>query len=158
MTPYQKIARQLADAFTTSTRASGEEYHKLRDDAPEWTKAVPKNAHDAVDGRLPCDWLYRLAANAADWAAGFGEAEAARDAVCEFADDSTDVYTNALYLWAASPANRALCDRAAEEFGGGPATIDTAAVETFFRSGQYLAAELVARAVIDAIADATPEE
>lgn len=158
MTPFQQKARELAGSFAVGTRGNGEEFFRLRDDAPEWAQAVPRAAHCAVDGRFPCDWLYRLAAHAADWAAGFDSAQDACEAAGEFADGATDIYTDALYRWASIPANRALCDLAAEEFGGGPATIDTFAVETFFRSGQHYAAELVARAVVHAIFDATPEE
>lgn len=154
---FQEIARELADAFTTDNRTNGEHFHRLRDDAPEWTRDVPRAAHEAVDGRLPCDWLYGIIADAADFAAEFPDADAARDDAASFADRSTDTYTGDLFRWAAIPQNRELCDEAAEEYGARDGvTLDSAAVETWIRSGQYLAAERVLFAVLDAI-DAAAE-
>jgi hypothetical protein len=152
---FQEIARELADAFTTDTRTNGDEFYKVRDDAPKWTQGVPLAAHDAVDGRLPCDWLYSIIADAAEFVAEFDDADAAREDAGSFANRCVDTYTGDLFRWASIPQNRVLCDEAAEEFGARDGvTLDSVAVELWIRSGQYLAAERVLFAVLDAIAAA----
>jgi len=160
-TTFQKLARKLAGAFVVANRDNGAEFYKLADGAPAWIKAVPRAAHVAVDGpdpRMPSDWIYRLASRAADFAAEYADAENARDAAGEFAENVCDDSTAALYDWAGSNGyNRALCDEAAEEFGqpagsGAFGTgFDSGTVDRFFRMGQAIGAERVLFCIVDAI-------
>jgi hypothetical protein len=160
-TAFQIVARELGSAFVIRKRENGDTFHKLADDAPEWVKAIPRGAHEAVDGsdpRMPCDWIYRLCSRAADFAAEYADAENARDAAGEFAENVCDDSTAALYDWAGSNGyNRALCDEAAEEYGqpagsGAFGTgFDSGTVDRFFRMGQAIGAERVLFCIVDAI-------
>lgn len=114
-TTFQTVARELAGAFELATRADGSEFYRLAATAPAWIvrAEVGHAAHVAVDGadcRFPDDWIYRLAARAADWLAdsGYTSADDARDDAQEFADGSPDVSIYSLFTWAAAhaPARR----------------------------------------------------
>ena len=146
MPTFQEAARELAAAFTTGTRPSGETFSKLADTAAPWTKTVPHAVHVAVDNRAPCDWIYRQMASAADMVAEHESAEDARDAAAEFADSAVDVYTDRLFQWATEGRNRDLCDEAAQDMRHAPA----AAVE-WIRLGQFYAAERIVYAVIQSV-------
>lgn len=154
-TIFQTVARELSAAFVVATRDNGAEFYKLADGSPDWVESVPLDCHEAVDGdcpRLPCDWIYRLAARAAEWAAEHESGDDCRDNIGEFADGECDVYTGALYAWAAAHANnRELCDAAVAEYGQPADGFDAATVERYFRMGQYLGAERAAAAVVAAI-------
>lgn len=156
---FRAVAAELAAAFETATRTNGETFHRIRRDAAPWVAgdgaaSIMHSAHVAVDGpdcRLPCDFIYRLAARAAEFIAGHDSADAARDAVGEFADSAVDVSIPRLFSWAADHANnRALADDFMAERGGGGGGFETMAVAAL-QGGQYLAAERVASAMIDAV-------
>lgn len=161
---FRTVAAELAAAFETATRAtSGETFHRIRRDAAPWiagdgAASIMHAAHVAVDGpdcRLPCDYIYRLAARAAEFIAGHDSADAARDSIGEFADSAVDVSIPRLFSWAADHANnRALADEfAADSFDVGAAMaggFESGAVAAL-QGGQYLAAERVAAAMIDAV-------
>jgi hypothetical protein len=155
-TTFQTVARELSAAFIVATRRDGgEKFYKLADGVPAWIKAVPRAAHESVDGpdpRMPSDWIYSLASRAADFAADHESADDCRDDIHEFADGTVDIYTNALFAWAADhAANRELCDAAAAEYGQPADGFDGGAVERLFKMGQYLGAERAAYAIIAAI-------
>jgi len=154
-TTFQKVARELAGAFVIATRDNGADFYKLADGVPAWIADVPRAVHESIDGpapRMPSDWFYRLASRAADFASEHESADDCRDDIGEFADDSCDVYTGALYAWAADHAgNRELCDAAVAEYGQPAEGFDAGTVERFFRMGQCLGAERAAAAIISAI-------
>jgi hypothetical protein len=155
MNTFQLVARELAGAFVVGKRPDGEEFYKLRDGVAGWVKKIPRAVHEAADGpdpRLPSDWLYGLMDNAANFITDHETAESARDAAADFADGNCDVYTAQLFAWSADNArNRELCDAAVAEYGQPADGFDTASVERFLRMGQYLGAERVALAMIDAV-------
>jgi hypothetical protein len=152
---FQAVARELAGAFVVATRANGAEFLKLGGNCPAWVADIPRAAHEAVDGpdpRAPSDWIYRLASRAADFAAENESAEFCREGLHDFCESSIDVYASGLFSWAAdNTRNRDLCDSAAEEFGGRVAELRSSSVEQFLSAGQYLAADRVLSAIIEAI-------
>lgn len=154
---FRAHASQLAAAFTTGKRhGTGEPYTFLRTGSPQWMADAVRAAHVACDGtescRLPCDWVYSVAAAAADYASGFESAENAADDSAAFADGQVDVYTADALTWlAASAWNRALADEAVAEYGP-PAETGTAGAEKLAQRGQLLGAERIYRAIVDAIA------
>lgn len=164
-TTFQTVARELAGAFELATRADGSEFYRLAATAPAWIvqAEVGHAAHVAVDGadcRFPDDWIYRLAARAADWLAdsGYTSADDARYDVGEFADGAADVSVYSLFTWAAAHANnRALADEFfADSFGGfdcGQALargFESGAVAAL-QGGQSLAAGRVAHAIVEIV-------
>ena len=161
-TAFQAVARELAAAFETATRTSGVEFKRIRPGALDWVKSaeLARAAHEAVDGsdpRFPCDWVYSLMARAADWLAdrNFADADAARDAIGEFADGAVDVSIPRLFSWAADHANnRALADEFfADSFDAGAAMAGgfESGVVAALQGGQYLGAERVASAIVEAV-------
>lgn len=121
----QAVAKELADAFTTDTRNDGTTFHKFADDAPEWITEKNEDGaylshriHQAIDGRLPDDWVYEHASYIADRLTEFEDIDAMRDAAYEIAGNLVDVYSSARLKWLASNLNNvALCDEAVEEIG-----------------------------------------
>lgn len=161
-TTFQTVARELAGAFELATRADGSEFYRLAATAPAWIvqAEVGHAAHVAVDGadcRFPDDWIYRIAARAADWLAdsGYTSADDARDDVGEFSDGAADVSIYSLFTWAAAHANnRALADEfCADSFACGAAVaggFESAAVAAI-QGGQSLAAERIAFTLVEIV-------
>lgn len=158
-TVFQTVAGELSAAFETSTRTNGDTFYRIRETAPAWilcddepsTPGLMYRIHAAVDDRPPCDWIYETASRAADWSTEFETVEAARDCVHEFADSVVDIYTGDLFHWAESDRNRELCDRAVSEFGQPGDGFDTGTVSRWISGGQFMAAEWIAGAILDAI-------
>lgn len=161
-TLFQAVARELNGAFVQGERTDGERFWKLRDDAPEWIDAaeLAHSCHVAIDGRdprFPSDYVYGVMAHAAAFAVDYDDADDARDAIGDFADGETDSYNATLFQWVSHPRNMALADEAAEEYGVTlePREIDggefSSAVRRWAQRGQYLAAERIAAAIVDAI-------
>ena len=83
----------------TSTDSGGEPFTTLADDRPDWLQEAVREAHQ---GTLPSDWIYaecKAAAEAFDEGV-FDDCED-DDSVHEYVDGRVDVYTQALYRWAA---------------------------------------------------------
>jgi hypothetical protein len=158
-TVFQTIAAELSAAFETATRTNGENFYRIRETAPEWilcdtlpnTNSLMYRVHEAVDGRAPCDWVYEAASRAADWAEEFETVEAARDCVAEFADGIVDIYAADLFRWAMNENNRELCERGVSEFGQPGDGFDTGTVSRWISGGQFMAAEWIGNAILDAI-------
>lgn len=156
-TAFHTVAQELASAFEIAKRPSGSEFYRLRDNAPAWIERaeIMHATHEAVDGpdpRLASDWIYRLSALAADFAAEHESADGARLQIGEWAAGRADISIPALYSWAADHAyNRALADEAAESFGGsGRDGFDAYAISVL-QTAQALAAERVAECIVAAI-------
>jgi hypothetical protein len=157
-TDFQTVARELSGAFELATRSTEENFYRIRRDAPAWIAdggwEVMKSVHEAVDGRdcrLPDDYIYRLAARAAEFVAGHDDADDARDSAGEFADSAVDVSIPRLFAWASDHANnRALADEAGENIPAHHESFQAYAIAVL-QGGQYLAAERVAAAIIDAV-------
>jgi hypothetical protein len=108
--------------------------------------------HAAVDDRPPCDWVYEIASRAADLVMEFETADDARDCLSDFADGAVDIYTADLFRWAENGRNRDLCERAVSEYGQPGDGFDTDTVSRWISAGQFMAAEWIAAAILDAIA------
>lgn len=152
-THFRTVIEELSEAFECDTRANGESFFRLKDDAPDW---IDSHAfHAAVDDRLPCDWVYEKAAHIADNFTGYDceDADELRDHIGEIADGLVDVYNADRLRWlAANLYNAALVDEACDELGGSDA-------DTFTRIGygQYMAIERIAYALLDAAAEEAEE-
>lgn len=89
----QTLAAEMSQSFETATRpTSGEEFRKLKDDAPAWMTTICRKAHD--DGHmLPDDWRYVFIEQAVDALAEHEDSDEARDSL------EPDVYTHHLTAW-----------------------------------------------------------
>lgn len=161
-TTFRTVAAEMSAAFVTATRTNGETFYKFKKDAPAWiadnSAELMRGVHEAVDGRdcrLPDDFIYRLAALAAEFVSQFDDADDARGSVCDFADGVVETSIPRLFAWAADHANnRALADEFfSESFDAGArmASGFESGVVAALQGGQYLAAERVAAAIIDAV-------
>lgn len=159
-TTFQTIARELARSFVVAERTNGDQFYKITENAPAWLDDgdFMREIHETLDGkdcRLPCDWVYRMTAAAASAASEHETADEARDESGSFADSAVDIWNAGALAWAgSSPYNTALCDEAADEFqtACNYATEGfSSAVLRWARGGQYLGAERIYLAVVDAI-------
>ena len=145
---FQSVAGELANAFTSDKRDNGDTFYKLKDDAPDWINV--HDLHHSVDDRFPDDWIYEKIAHLADSISEYEDADSARDAAGELADQSVDIYYSDLSAWFASNLrNAALCEDATDEFGmpeGGD-------MFKQMQMGQYIACDRLAHAIIQAIED-----
>ena len=150
-TSFFDIAQHIANSFETAERVNGEKFIRGADNAPEWVKGwegLIGQAHRALDGRGPDDWVYAsihsLACALSDYPAE--SAEHARDIAGELAEDLVDVYNLDRAAWLASNIHNAhLVDEAADEFGQADGVFDG------IGRGQYLAARRVLETIIDVI-------
>lgn len=152
-TTFQRVVAELATAFESAKRDSGDTYYRRRDDAPAWIDTdlmlEIHNALDDGDPRFPSDWVYaETRAIAGDLAER--EPQSARDlddARHEIADSRVDVYNADRLAWLADHAkNAAIVDDAVRE-GLVSADADTC---DRIGSGQYLAATRMIDAIIGA--------
>ena len=94
--------RTLGSYFVTGKRDNGETFAKCTDDAPQWLRDAIMTAHDSD---LPNDWVYaecRAACEAIDEGSlGANDDDDGRDDGRDHADGRVDVYTRALFMWAA---------------------------------------------------------
>lgn len=115
-TTISELAGRAYDAFTTATRRD-ETIVVLRDDAPDWVRALAADAHGAF---FPDDWRYQSIRSALGFIhdQGVETADELDDAGHEWADGNVDIYNGARTAWLASNLMRAeYCDEAVEEFG-----------------------------------------
>jgi hypothetical protein len=126
-------------------------FTKLKDDRAEWLKGDNKyrfmrELHEALDDRLPDDWVYQHASLIADRLTEYDDADAAREAVAEIADSLVDVYNADRSKWLASHLNNAfLVDEACSELGW---------PDDIFKAigyGQYRALENIANKMIELV-------
>ena len=129
-------------AFETRKRANGETFVTLGDDAPEWVRDAVYEAHG---GDMPDDWTLAECSAAFD-ACESGEL-ADEDAIHAYAEGRVDVYTAALYRWAADHCLGDVFGRAddeADETGPYKTTVDR------LTAVQYHAIASIARTIRDA--------
>ena len=146
-TSFNGVAAEFAAAFVRDTRTDGTTYYRTAPDCPDWVDV--REIHQAIDDRLPDDWIYEQIAVIASDLTGFEffDGDAAREAVGEIADGLVDVYNADRTRWLADHAgNVALCDDAAAEYGGW----DVGIIQRI-GLGQYLAIERLAHAIITII-------
>lgn len=141
---------KLGSFFETRKRDNGDEYSTLIDSRPEWLHNAVREAHS---GDLPNDWIYlecRAACDAIDEGSLRDD-----DAMHEYADGRVDVYTQALYQWAADFCLSrvwAEAESEAEDFGV------EGAIEDKLRSIQFCAIRRIAQAMLDAMRASLAEE
>lgn len=131
--------------FVTKTRDDGTEYTTLSDGAPEWLTEVVREAHD---GSLPNDWVYSECRAAFE--AERDESTDVSDWVHEHSDSQVDIYTNALYQWAADLCGSSLF-AAAEEEANGMGIADNASIEDRLKAIQYCAIARIAALIAQAV-------
>jgi hypothetical protein len=116
----KEAAAAMAESFEQRTRANGESFYALKDEAPDWMTDALYEAHNGI---LPDDWAYSAARSLVNGLADIDSDDTAesvqyngRDS--EIIDSCVDVYTGRLTAWLASHLARvAYCDDAAEEYG-----------------------------------------
>lgn len=147
-TTVATVAAELAAAFVSSERNDGSTFYKVKDGAPDWiTSDLMRTFHEAVDDRLPDDWIYSQIAHFADSLTEYEDIEAMRDAAHELADGQVDIYNTERAAWLASHlANQALCDEGIEE-----GLCDGRDISQTIGVGQYIALERIVQAMISAI-------
>ena len=154
-TPWQAVAEELAESFERASRDDGTRYTKVRDDAPDWIDTdLMRELHQAVDDRMPNDWIYEQIAAIASAMHEYGQdnEDDARDDVSEIADGLVDIYYSDLTKWLADHGdieNAALCDEAVLVLGE-PEGND---IHKRIMLGQYMALDRLANAIIQAITD-----
>ena len=161
---FETVMKEFAGAFESAKHADSKStYYRLRDNAPEWLKGdagstVMREIHEALDDRLPDDWVYEAVSSLTDAFVDHrcSDEDEAREACHEIADGLVDVYNSDRIKWLGlHMGNAALVDEACSEFGAeGKDTFDRIGL------GQFYAYERLANAVIDAVqaeADSRPE-
>lgn len=137
--------------FETRKRDNGETYTTCKDDAPKWVRDAVYAAHD---GMLPNDWVY------AECAAAFEACESGElggdNEIHPYADGRVDVYTSALYEWAAQFCNSSLYADAEEE--AGEFLNNAASMSERLMAIQYAAIGRIAQTVVDAWEENHEEE
>jgi hypothetical protein len=141
----------LARWFETRTRANGEAFVTIKDDAPEWLRGAVRDAHA---GDLPSDWIYaecQAACEAIDEGTLSDE-----DDLHQHADDRVEIYTKALFAWAADMSGTttwASAEEEAEEVGS-----NTGGCEERIRAIQFFAIKSIASSMLEAVAANTDKE
>lgn len=151
-TIFQTVAEEFDGAFVADTRNNGEQFWKLRDDAPAWLAGdngtdVMRSIHESLDGRFPDDWVYGIAAHCGEDIASRESADDARDESGEIADSLVDFRSQSLRLWVSDMRNDSLVTEAVEELG----LPDPFSLDKLIQVGQYIGIERIVHAVIDAI-------
>ena len=146
MADFDTLAQLFADQFEARTRANGDRFDCLKDEAPEWMGDAMRDAHG---GMMPDDWRYSAARSIVEALAD----DADPDDMGERIDGLVDVYTGRLTAWLASHGARVgYCDEAAAEYG----PFDS--VDRLLMAGQYRELEEIAGALIQAIRDQESDE
>ena len=159
-TLFAKVMKEFADAFVTDKRNDGKTFYKLKDGVndngvPDWLSGdngttVMREIHQALDSRMPDDWVYEAVSHIADAfeSSGVDNEDDAREQTHEIADGLVDVYNSDRLQWLASHLlNVDIVDEACKEMGcdNDAGIIDRIGV------GQYYAYERLANAVIEAV-------
>jgi hypothetical protein len=151
VTIFQTVASELANAFETRKRADGEKYTAIREGAPAWLQNIAYEAHQAVDERMPDDWIYSVTREIASALADCGcetADEASHDGQdCDIAIEACDIYTTDLTKWLSSNlANVALCNEAMSE-----GLCDGLEFSDIIRQGQFIATQRIVGCLLYAI-------
>lgn len=151
-TTFSSVASALYRAFEKAKRDSnGEEFTRLKEGSPQWMKDAIFAAHEAIDSRLPDDWIYEmvrcLASDLEDRDLDEGS-EADSDMLHEIADSQVEIYTSALAQWYADHSgNRDLCEEAVSE---GLAS-ESASIEDRIKVGQFMAIERILGSLVESL-------
>lgn len=148
MTNFKTVMNELSNAFERRSRDNGDRFYTLKDGSPEWMAGTIYSAHNAIDGRLPDDWIYEAVHSLACNYNTHDDADECRDEESEVCDGLVDVYTSALTTWLASHlGNVALCDEAADEFG----LEEHNDIDHRIRMGQLLAYQRISGALLECV-------
>jgi hypothetical protein len=132
-------------------------FTKLKDDRADWLKGddeyrFMREIHEALDDRMPDDWVYQQASSIADRLTEYEDADSARDSISEIADGLVDPYNTDRAKWLASHLlNAGIVDRAIEELGFDFTGPNSTGIFGAIGLGQYVALEAIANAIIAAI-------
>ncbi len=151
---FKTVTGELSEAFESFKRNNGKTAYKRKDDCPDWiTSDLMLQFHQALDDRLPSDWVYETVMHLAS---SFEERDSIEDieddSLHEIVDGQVDVYYSHLTDWLASHnGNLCLVDEACEELGRPDDTSKA------IQLGQYMAIERIARAMLEAIGEEIEE-
>lgn len=154
-TPFRRALAEFSAACETAKRDDGKSFVSLRDGSPQWMTDAIHAAHNAIDGRLPNDWIYEACESVASTMDGYSadDADGMRENDHEICDGLVDVYNSARLAWLADHLGNAdLCDEACRELGSPDA-------DTFDRIGlgQFMAYTRIFNALIDAFTERADE-
>ena len=153
----QVVFAELANSFESDTRTDGTIFYKIKADAPDWVTGgkgdgfkLMQNVHEALDDRLPDDWVYGAAEYIASKFTEYPVESISEmfDNLHEIVDGYVDVYNSELVKWLASNLNNAaLCDEAVEEFGYDK----DRGIFGMIAAGQYHTLELIGSMLLTAV-------
>lgn len=144
-TTIQKLAQEIVNQFTSSTRDNGETFYHLIDGSPEWMTDV---IHEAHGNTLPDDTVYEFVRDAVYALAEADEdadTEELREAIYELEPEYRNYH---LLQWAARWSE--YIDQAISEFGA--QTIESSSdFFTLLQSAQKCQIDEIGNAVINAL-------
>ena len=148
LTPLQQKAADALACFTTDHREVDDcDFTTLKDDAPEWVRALVRKAHGDF---LPDDWRYSIIRSAIGY---IYEMDDPNDCDAWAEETAVDTYTSDRLAWLASNINRpAYCDQAREEYGE-PWRTDQGLIG-LIGMGQYVEALEIYSLVLEALSAA----
>ena len=141
---------KLASFFETRTRDNGDKFVTCIDTTPEWLAAAIRDAHQ---GDMPSDWIFETIKATCE-AIDDGPFDA--DSIGEFADANLEIYTKALYQWAADMCGSSTYSAAEEQASEVGSCDANASIEDRIRVIQYYAIQYIADSILQA-RDANPE-
>lgn len=142
------MAKQLDRALVTGKRDNGEDFYKLRDEAPQWMIDAVHAAHGDM---LPDDWKYKMIADLASSLAELDD-DATQDAIERAIYElEAPVYTAQLVDWLGSGGRISYADEVLED--GGAKTITD-----LMQAGYQRELAEVANLLCDALAEAAADE
>jgi hypothetical protein len=148
-------ATNFRNYFHSVERDNGTTIKCLNEDAPGWLKEAIQSAHsDCKD--LPNDWIYEVCYNSV-CAFDYGDLTDDYDSIHEWSDGQVDVYSSAVFSWAADMCNSycyATAEEEAEEFG---TSTEEGAVE-YLKVIQLCAIKNIAQIMVEACCLANAEE
>lgn len=143
MTNFKSLMNEFSNAFT---RDNPRKVLALKDGSPAWMRGAIYQAHEALGGRLPDDWIYEAIRSLACNYNVYDNGDVCRDEENPICDGLVDVYTADLTAWLAGHlGNMTLCDEAVDEFEV------TGDMDTRIRMGQFLAYTRISAALIEAV-------
>lgn len=149
-----ETSQKLGEYFATGKRggADGESFVSLKDERPDWLHDAVREIHQ---GDLPNDWIYAECEAACD--SIDCEILTDEDSVHEYADGRVDIYTRAIYQWAADMANSSTFSQAEEDVSDMGMESSTS-LEKRIQAIQYCAVARIARAMMTAAEEASAEK
>lgn len=146
---FKTLMNELSNAFERKARDNQTTFVALKDDAPAWIHDcnLLYRMHEALDGRMPDDWVYEAVYELSCNYNVCDDAYACREQEFEVCDGLVSIYTVDLTAWLASHlGNVTLCDDAKAE----GLTLEPD-ITAWIRAGQFIAYQRISAALIECI-------